>query len=276
MKAHMVLANGASIPALGLGTWQLMGDNCTAAVRHALEAGYRHIDTAAIYENEISVGAGLRLSGVPREEIFVTTKIWRTEVAPENLIKAAEASLKRLELSHVDLLLIHWPVSEVPLAGTMKALGEAKRKGLTRHIGISNFTAPLVEQAASLADEPLVTNQCEYHPRLSQEKVREACFKHGLSFTSYSPLGRGDLLKDPVVVAIAEEIQRSPAQVLLRWHVQQKQTIVIPKASSREKIVENLHIFDFKLTDDQMKKISALAKPNGRLISPDFAPQWDK
>ena len=128
----------------------------------------------------------------------------------------------------------------------------------------------------ALADEPLVTNQCEYHPRLSQEKVRAACFKHGLSFTSYSPLGRGDLLKDPVVLGIAEEIKRSPAQVLLRWHVQQKQTIVIPKASTREKIVENLRIFNFELTDAQMKKIFALAQPNGRLISPDFGPQWDK
>ncbi len=275
MKAHMVSANGASIPALGFGTWRLRDDTCTDAVQYALQAGYRHIDTAAIYENEQAVGKGVKLSGVPRDEIFVTTKIWRDFVAPEALIGAAEASLKRLGLSQVNLLLIHWPVPEVPLAGTIKALCAAKRKGLTRHIGISNFTMPLIEQAVALADEPLVTNQCEYHPALDQTKVRTTCFKHGLSFTSYCPLGRGDLFTHPTIAAIAAATGRSAAQIVLRWHIQQPQTIAIPKSAHKERIVENFQIFDFVLTDAQMRQISALATLNGRTINPDFAPEWD-
>ncbi len=275
MKAHLVQANGVGIPAIGLGTWKLKGQECTEAVRRALEIGYRHIDTAAIYENEEAVGKGIRLSGVPREEIFVTTKIWFPEAAENRLIHAAEASLQRLDLSNVNLLLLHWPSPEFPLNGTIKALCRAKKEGLTRHIGVSNYPTALLEQALSFASEPLVTNQCEYHPFIDQTKVRETCFKHGLSFTSYSPLGLGTVLNLPVILDIARDTQRTPAQVILRWHIQQPQTIVIPKSSSIERITENLNAFDFELSPDQMKKIFELRKPDGRITNPEFAPAWD-
>ena len=276
MKTPVVQANNATIPVIGFGTWKIMGADCTDAVCYALEVGYRHIDTAAIYQNEEAVGAGIRLSKVPREDIFVTTKIWYQDASEERLFQAAEESLKRLNLSDVNLLLLHWPSPEFPLEGTMKALSAAKKKGLARHIGISNYPSNLIEKAVALATEPLVTNQCEYHPFLSQEKVRETCFKHGLSFTSYSPLGHGKLLDLPEVKVIADQLGRTPAQVILRWHIQQPQTIVIPKSSSAQRIAENFKIFDFELNPDQMQQISNLHKPDGRMINPDFAPVWDE
>src|SRR3954469_12113122 len=168
-------ANGAAIPALGLGTWQLRGDACADAVKTALAAGYRHIDTAAMYGNEEVVGAGLKASGIARDEVFVTTKVWYEDLAPADLRRSAEASLKRLRLSQVDLLLIHWPNARIPLRDTIPALCEAKRAGLARHIGVANFTVSLLDEAVVLADEPIVANQCEYHPYLDQRRVLAAC-----------------------------------------------------------------------------------------------------
>ncbi|HYI91356.1 MAG TPA: aldo/keto reductase, partial [Beijerinckiaceae bacterium] len=165
-KAPPVHANGAAIPAIGLGTWRLAGDEGAEAVRSALEAGYRHIDTAAMYDNEEAVGAGLKASGLPRDEVFVTTKVWPEDLAPGDLERSAEASLKRLRLDAVDLLLIHWPNAAIPLRGSIEALCRVRRAGLARHIGVANFTVALLDEAVALAGEPLVTNQCEYHPYL--------------------------------------------------------------------------------------------------------------
>ena len=170
-----VPANGAAIPALGLGTWQLRGDDCSAAVKTALEAGYRHIDTAAMYDNEEAVGAGLKASGISRDEVFVTTKVWYEDLAPADLRRSAEASLNRLGLSRVDLLLIHWPNARIPLAGSVRALCEVKRAGLARHVGVANFTVRLLDEAVAAADEPIAANQCEYHPYLDQRAVLSAC-----------------------------------------------------------------------------------------------------
>jgi diketogulonate reductase-like aldo/keto reductase len=272
--APLVHANGAAIPALGLGTWRLAGDECVRAVRWALDAGYRHIDTAAMYGNEDAVGVAVRASGLARDEIFVTTKIWRDDVAPGDLERAAEASLRRLRLGYADLLLIHWPNLAVPLRGTMEALCKVKRSGLARHIGVANFPSALLDQAVALADEPLVTNQCEYHPYLDQTRVLAACRRHGLSLTSYCPIGRAEVLTDPVIRAIAARHGRTAAQIVLRWHVQQPQVIAIPKSGDRNRMAENIAIFDFALTEDEMRRISALARPNGRMVDPGWSP-WD-
>jgi diketogulonate reductase-like aldo/keto reductase len=276
MTAIIVDANGARIPAIGLGTWRLTDEGCAQAVRWALQAGYRHIDTAAMYGNEDAVGEGLRASGLDRNDVFVTTKVWYTDLAPGDLERSAEASLKRLGLDQVDLLLIHWPNPEIPLAGTIKALGNTRRRGLARHIGVSNFSAKLVEQAVALANEPLAANQCEYHPYLNQDRIRAACTRHRLAFTSYCPLGKGDLTRDPVIRSIAQGHGKTPGQVVLRWHVQQPGTAAIPKSGNRERIAENFGIFDFALSQNEMRRISALARPDGRMVSPSWATEWDE
>jgi diketogulonate reductase-like aldo/keto reductase len=271
MKAALVEANGAQIPAIGLGTWKLRDDEGAEAVRWAIESGYRHIDTAARYENEDAVGAGIRTSGLPRDELFVTTKVWHSELKADDFRRSVEGSLKRLGLSHVDLLLIHWPNADIPLSETLGALNEAKTQGLARHIGVSNFSARLVREAARLSRAPLVVNQCEYHPYLDQTKVREACRENGLAFTSYCPLGKGDLVNHPVIQAIAAQHGKTGGQIILRWHVQQPGTVAIPKSGNRQRIAENLDVFDFALSDEEMRRISGLARPDGRMVRPG----WD-
>jgi diketogulonate reductase-like aldo/keto reductase len=273
--AHRVEANGASIPAIGFGTWQLTGDKCAEAVRDALACGYRHIDTAHIYGNEREVGAGLRASGVARDGVFLTTKVWYENIGAGALEKSAEASLGRLGVDRVDLLLIHWPNASISLRDSIGALCNARRLGLARHIGVSNFPVALLEEAVSLATEPIVANQCEYHPRLDQSAVLSACRKHGLAFTSYSPLGKGDLLREPVIVRIAQRLGRTPSQVVLRWHLQQDSVVAIPRSGSRAHIVENFGVFDFELTGEETAAISALRRPNGRLVDPGWSPRWD-
>jgi diketogulonate reductase-like aldo/keto reductase len=275
MTMHNVQAGGASIPSLGFGTWAARGDECAQAVTWALESGYRHVDTAAVYANEEAVGDGLRASRVPRGEIFLTTKVGPDDIDAGKLERSAEASLKRLGFDHVDLLLIHWPSPKIPLKRSMAALAKAKRRGLTRHIGVSNFTPALVAEAVALSEEPIVTNQCEYHPRLDQSRLIAACRQKEVSFTSYCPLGRaGDILTDPKVTAIAKRHGKTPAQVLLRWQVQQQGVIAIPKSANRQRIAENIAIFDFALDDAQMGALFSLAIPQGRIVSPAWAPDW--
>ena len=274
-QVPLVHANGAAIPALGFGTWPLSGNECVQAVRWALEAGYRHIDTAAMYGNEEAVGAAIRASGVPRDDIFVTTKVWHDDLAPGDLERSAEASLRRLKLDAVDLLLVHWPNLAIPLKGTLEALARVKRQNLARHIGVANFTVALLEEAVRLSGEPLVTNQCEYHPYLSQAPVLAACRRHGLALTSYCPLGRTSVFADRVIRDIAAAHGKTPAQVILRWHMQQPGVVAIPKSANRQRIAENIAIFDFALSEDEMRAISALARPEGRMISPAFSPPWD-
>ena len=274
---HNVQAGGATIPSLGFGTWAARGEECAQAVIWALQSGYRHIDTAAVYANEEAVGEGIRASRVPRGEIFLTTKVGPDDIDEGKLECSAEASLKRLGFDHVDLLLIHWPSPKIPLKRSMAALAKAKRQGLTRHVGVSNFTPTLIAQAVALSEEPVVTNQCEYHPRLDQSRVLDACRKHGVSFTSYCPLGRaGDIFAEPKVTAIAKRHGKTPAQVLLRWQVQQAGVIAIPKSADRQRIAENIAIFDFVLDDEEMRMLFGLAAPRGRIVSPAWAPDWEK
>ena len=277
MTMHNVQAGGASIPSLGFGTWAARGDECAQAVTWALESGYRHVDTAAVYANEEAVGEGIRASRVPRGEIFLTTKVGPDDIDEGKLERSAEASLKRLGFDHVDLLLIHWPSPKIPLKRSMAALAKAKRRGLTRHIGVSNFTPRLIAEAVALSQEPVATNQCEYHPRLDQSRLIAACRQQGVSFTSYCPLGRaGDILADPKVTAIAERHGKTPAQVLLRWQVQQPGVIAIPKSANRQRIAENIAIFDFALDEAEMGALFGLASPQGRIVSPAWAPDWQR
>src|SRR5262249_35561914 len=209
-------ADGAHIPLVGLGTWELRGRTCARVVEQALRLGYRHIDTAEMYDNEREVGEGLRASGVKREDVFITTKVWPSHFAPREVERAAKESLARLRVTQVDLLLLHWPSEQVPLSETMPALCKMKQLGLARHIGISNFTVALVEGAVRLASEPLVTNQIECHPYLDQSKVIATCGKRGLSITAYSPLARGQVSKDGVLKRIGQAHGKTAGQVALR------------------------------------------------------------
>jgi 2,5-diketo-D-gluconate reductase B len=271
---QFVEANGARIPVIGLGTWELRGRTCARAVEQALRLGYRHIDTAEMYDNEREVGEGLRASGIKRDDVFITTKIWPAHFAPRELERAAKESLARLRLSHVNLLLLHWPSEQVPLAETMPALCRMKTAGLARHIGISNFTVALVNEAVRLSSEPLVTNQIEYHPYLDQSKVIAASRRHGLAITAYSPLARGQASKDKVLKRIGQAHGKSAGQVALRWLVQQE-VVAIPRSSKVERLSENIALFDFELTPAEMAEIFALAHPRGRVVDWSGGPNWD-
>ena len=266
-------ARGAEIPAIGFGT-SILG-NCGEIVANALKAGYRHIDTAWKYGTERGVGEGMRASGVPRSEIFLTTKVTHEYLRADDFARSVDESLKNLGVDHVDLLLVHWPNPEIPLSEPMPALAKAKRQGLTRHIGVANFIA-LLDEAIRLCPEPLVNLQAEYHPHLDQTKLLEACRRRGLIFTAYCPLGRGRLLRDPVLADIAARKGRQLAQIALRWLVQQGNIIPIPRSSNPKRMAENLAVFDFALTDEEMKRISALKRPDGRIADPvGRAPAWD-
>ena len=269
-----VEANGAKIPAIGLGTWELRGRACARLVEQALRLGYRHIDTAQAYENEREVGDGLRSARVRRDEVFVTTKVWTTHFAPNELERSTKESLTRLRLSEVDLLLLHWPNPHVPLAETLGALVRAKKLGMARHIGVSNFTVALIEEAVSICPEPLVCDQVEYHPYLDQNRVKEACARLGMAMVAYSPVAKGRIKGDETLVGIGKAHGRTPAQVCLRWLVQQN-AAAIPRTSKIERLSENIDIFDFELSDEEMQQIYAMASPKGRLTDFGFAPKWD-
>ena len=269
-----ISANGAKIPLLGLGTWELRGATCARIVEQALRLGYRHLDTAEMYDNEREVGGGLHASKVKRNDVFVTTKVWPNHFSPPELERTAKESLARLRLSEVDLLLLHWPNPQVPLAETIGALCKVKREGLARHIGISNFTVALIEQAVKLSSEPLVCNQFEAHPFLDQSKVIAACRKHGLAIVAYCPLARGRAASDPTLAAIGKKHGKSAAQVALRWLVQQK-IVAISRTAKAERLSSNAAIFDFNFTDDEMTEISALVQPRGRVVNLASAPNWD-
>ncbi len=271
---QIIEANGARIPVLGLGTWDLRGRQCARIVEQALRLGYRHIDTAQIYENELEVGEGVRASGVSRPDIFITTKVWTSRFAPSALERSVKESLARLRMAEVDLLLLHWPNPDVPLSETMAALCKMKKIGCARHIGVSNFTVTLLDAAVEFATEPLATNQIECHPYLDQSKVMAACRRHGLAVTAYSPVARGRAARDPVLIRIGHAYGKTASQVALRYLVQQD-IIVIPRTSRIERLSENMDIFDFELSETEMAEVRALATPGGRLVDVAWSPRWD-
>lgn len=277
MSSHdcaSILAKGVRIPQIGLGTWQLQGEALTRAVHAAAEAGYRHFDTAPRYENEAGLGAALRGAGLGRDSYFLTTKVWHTELAAPALLRSAQASVERLGVGPVDLLLIHWPNPAVPLAETIGALREAQRMGLAHNIGVSNFPLPLLEQAIALAEGGLLALQCEYHPRLDQSALIARCRREDMAFVAYAPIGSGQLLENPVVTAMARAHGRSPAQIMLRWHVQQG-VVAIPRSRDPARIAENISVVDFALSAAEMAALGVLAAPRGRIFDPEWAPAWD-
>ncbi|MBR0752758.1 aldo/keto reductase [Bradyrhizobium jicamae] len=271
---NVINGNGAKIPAIGLGTWELRGRACARIVEQALRLGYRHIDTAQAYDNEREVGEGLRASGVKRDEVFVTTKIWTTHFAPNDLERSAKESLAKLRLTEVDLLLLHWPNPQVPLSETLGALAHVKQQGLARNIGVSNFTVALIEEAVAACPEPLACDQVEYHPYLDQAKVIEACARHGMALVAYSPIAKGRIKGDRALARIGDRYRKTAAQVCLRWLVQQNVS-AIPRTSRLERLQENLNIFDFELSEEDMREISAMGSASGRLTDFGFAPKWD-
>jgi 2,5-diketo-D-gluconate reductase B len=274
----IVEANGARIPAIGLGTLSLKDAACVEAVKSALKLGYRHIDTAERYGNEAAVGEGLQqglaAAGLRREDVFVTTKVYHDKLAPADFARSFDESLKALRLAYVDLLLIHWPNPKVPLADTIGALCSAKREGRARHIGVANFTTALLDEAAKLASEPLVTNQIEVHPFLDQAKVMAACRKHGLSVTAYCPIARGKVPGHELLERIGRSHGKSAAQVALRYLLQQG-VIVIPRTANPDYQAANLAVLDFALSDADMAEIGKLKRPDGRVVNPPHAPKWD-
>src|SRR3984957_20091355 len=271
---NVIDANGAKIPAIGLGTWELRGRTCARIVEQALKLGYRHIDTAQVYENEREVGEGLRASGVRRDELFVTTKIWTTHFAPNDLERSTKESLAKLRLSEVDLLLLHWPNPQVPLAETLGALAHVRQLGMARHIGVSNFTVALIEEAVALCPEALACDQVESHPYLAQTKVLDACARHGMALVAYSPVAKGRIRNDQALARIGQAHGKSAAQVCLRWLVQHNVS-AIPRTSRIERLSENIDIFDFTLSDEEMREISGMGNAKGRLTDFGFAPKWD-
>lgn len=258
-------------PAIGFGTWEL--DDVERNVSHALDVGYRHLDTAQVYRNEDEVGAALAASHVDRDAVFLTTKVWRSKAAADDVAASTEASLRRLQVDHVDLLLLHWPSDEIaPLGETLEALHRLQERELTRHIGVSNFPAARLREAVELA--PIVTDQVEHHPYLSVDAIREVAHAHEVAITAYSPIARGEVLDDPVIAEIAETHDATPAQVALAYLLAQRDTLVIPKSSTPERITENLAAGELTLSDDEVARLAGLARGH-REVDPPFAPDWD-
>ncbi|MBO0441738.1 aldo/keto reductase [Candidatus Enterococcus ikei] len=251
------LANGSIIPRLGLGVWQVKdGAEAVDSVKWALEAGYRLIDTAAAYKNEVSVGEGIRTSGVPRNEIFVTTKLWNADQGYESTLKAFDESLKKLELDYIDLYLIHWPV-EGKYKDSWRAMEEIYQSGRAKAIGVSNFHEHHIEDLLKDATVVPMVDQIEIHPTLTQEPLRKFLADHNIAAEAWSPLGQGKILEDPTLVEIGKKYDKTAAQVIIRWHLQ-SDIIVIPKSVHQDRIKQNFDVYDFSLTKDDMQRIDQL------------------
>jgi 2,5-diketo-D-gluconate reductase B len=263
---------GAAIPRLGYGTWQVTGPAATEGVQDALEIGYRHIDTARAYGNEAEVGAGIAASGVDRDAIWLTTKVWIDDFEPDRLKAAAEDSLRKLRTDHVDLLLLHWPSDHVPLERTLQALRDLQEEGKILHAGVSNFPAGMLARALEIV--PLLADQVEYHPFIDQDRLLRLIREQEMTLTAYSPLAHGRVPGDPVLTAIGERHGKSASQVALRWLLDQPNVTTVPKASSHERRLENFEVFDFSLDDDDRDRITALRK-DLRTADPAWAPDWE-
>lgn len=264
------------VPALGFGTWQLKDEVACRMVEAALGMGYRHLDTASIYQNEEAVGKAMAASSVPRADIFLTTKVWHTELDRAHFLPAVDASLARLGTDHVDLLLVHWPNPQVPMAETIEQLLDAKRSGRARAIGISNHNVTQMQEAIRLAGaSELVVNQAEYHPLLSQRTLLAAMRQQGMPLTAYCPLAQGRVLSQPLICELAAKHHKQPSQISLRWLLQQDNILTIPGTSSEAHAASNLDIFDFSLSEEEMASIDALGGDT-REVNPAFAPVWDR
>jgi 2,5-diketo-D-gluconate reductase B len=267
-----VKSHGFSVPALGFGTFRMKGDECARAVENAIRVGFRHLDTAEIYENEAAVAQGMDAAGIDRHKLFLTTKAWRDDMSPGGLRRSLDASLKALRTDYVDLWLIHWLNPKFKVEEILAAMQKEVGAGRVRALGVSNFPAAEFERAAKAA--PILCNQVEYHPYLAQDKVIAAARRHDAFVMAYAPLGIGKVHDDAALAAIGARYGKSAAQVVLRWFLQQPSVGAIPKASGRDHCEKNFDVFDFTLTDAEMKAIHGLARGE-RMIQPDFGPTWD-
>jgi 2,5-diketo-D-gluconate reductase B len=274
MSTPMLTTEKLSMPALGLGTWPLKGRDCEAAVESALGLGYRHIDTAEMYGNEAAVGAGIAASGIPRGEIFLTTKIWHDKPEGPAFRAAFAASLERLRQPYVDLLLVHWPSPALNLPSVLTALAHIHAEGLARAVGVSNFPSALLRQALALGIAPIACLQVEQHVMLGQQTLLDITQPAGIVMTSYTPLGKGEVLEHPVLTAIAARHGATPAQVALAYLLAKPLVAAVPKAASAARQAENLAAAKLKLSEADLAAISGLPK-NRRFVNPDFAPAWD-
>lgn len=272
-QARTVTVQGVEVPKLGYGTWLVEGEDAYEGVLDALELGYRHIDTARAYGNEAWVGRALTDSSVPREEVWLTTKVWYEHAEPHVLTQIFHEQLADLQVDRVDLLLLHWPAAEVPLARTLGAMDALREQGLVSHIGVSNFPSKLLREAMSIA--PIFCDQVEYHPYLPQGPVMHECLEHDLLLTAYSPFAHGHVHEDATLGAIGARYGKSAGQVALRWLLDQPNVAVIPKASSHERRAQNIDVFDFDLDDDERGAVAALSQRHLRIADPAWAPDWD-
>lgn len=274
---HAVSSNGANIPALGFGTFRMSGAEVLRILPEALRLGFRHVDTAQAYGNEAEVGEAIHASGIPRADIFVTTKVWVDKYRHDAFIASVDECLKKLRTDHVDLLLLHWPGgSDVPMAERIGTLNEVRKAGKVRHIGISNFNTAQMEEATRLSEAPIATNQVEYHPYLDQTKVLQTARRLGMSLTAYYAMANGKVPADPLLADIGARHGKTAAQVALRWLVQQPDVVVLSKTATQARLKENFSIFDFALTREEMAAIRQLARPDGRIVNPaGLAPEWD-
>ena len=269
--------SGLTIPLIGLGTWELRGRKCKKVVRKSLELGYRHIDTAAMYENESEVGSGIVDSGVDRKEIFLTTKINTIEVNNEGIVDAFHKSLSDLKTDYVDLLLIHWPTFSTNLGDMLEIMYGIKESKKARAIGVSNFNTALLNECTRLGFEDIYCNQVEYHPFLSQEILLKKMNQMGVIPVAYCPLCRGDVAKDSVIIELSEKYNKTPAQVTLRWIIQQN-AVVIPKSAKKRRLKENIDIYDFEIDNQDMDRIHSLARGQRLVPNLDTNPllgAWD-
>jgi 2,5-diketo-D-gluconate reductase B len=269
-----VEAFGARIPVIGFGTMTLKETLCVEMVEAALQLGYRHLDTAQMYGNEREVGEGLRGSGLKREDVFLTTKVWFNRLAPGDFERSVDESLDKLKLPWVDLLMIHWPNAQIPLAGSIEALCKMKQQGLAKHIGVANFNIAMLDEATALASEPIAVLQIETHPYLDQSKIVAAARRHGMAVVGYCPLARGKVPGDETLQKIGRVHGKTASQVALRF-LEQERIIPIPRTSKRERLAENLGSLDLKLSDAEMAEIGKLKRPDSRIVSPPQAPKWD-
>lgn len=267
---------GVQVPTIGFGTWPLKGDQCVDAVRTALDIGYRHIDTARMYGNETDVGRAVASSGIDRQNIFITTKIWPDDLAYADVMHCADDSLRNLDTEYIDLLLIHWPSKSIPLDETLRAFEEVKEAGKAKLIGVSNFNTALMTEAVEECGTDIACNQVEYHPFLPQNRVLSRAHGYGMMITAYMPLAKGKVAQHPTLIEIAENYDKTAAQVALRWLIQQGPLAVIPKAGSETHCRENFDVMDFELSGQEMSRVSALTAENNRLADFSLGPIWDQ
>lgn len=262
------------IPKLGFGTYGLKGQSALSAVKHALSIGLNHIDTAVIYGNEAEVGSAIKESSLKREKVFLTTKVWRDSLTEKKIKASLKESLERLKVDYIDLFLIHWPNPDIPLKESLGTLMQLQKEGLIKHIGVSNFTCSLLQNAKKICPQ-IITNQVEYHPLLSQKNLLRLIREQNILLTAYAPLIRGKVCSIQQIARIAKKYKKNPCQIALKWLTCQKNVIAIFKSSQKKRIEENLNIFDFQLKDEDIKQINHLNNNKQRLIDPPFAPKWD-